>query len=102
MADAPAAPAPVKPGFLTSEFWLHLAAALAIALLTYGQNHAAEAGLPPLAVGLFNMVAPLALAWLAKNYGDSRADVKQAALAAGQAAGAAQGASAAPGSPVAA
>lgn len=101
MADAPVAPA-VKPGYMSSELWLHVGAAVAICVLTWFQNHGSELGLPPLAVAVGNMVAPLALAWLAKNYGDSRADVKQAALAAGQAAGASQGASAAPGSPVAA
>lgn len=98
MADVPAPV--VKPGWQTSEFWLHVAAAAAIGILTEVQSR--SSALPPLAQGIVGMLAPLAIAWIAKNYGDQRTDVKQAALAAGQAAGAAQGSSAGPGSPVAA
>lgn len=76
----------VKPGWKTSEFWLHALAAVAVSGITYLEAHAS--GLPPVAQGIVPMVGPLAIAWIAKNYGDSRADVKNAAMAAAQAASA--------------
>lgn len=64
----------MKPGWKTSEFWLHIGAALAICALSVFDP--SKAGLPPLVQGAYGLIAPLALAWLAKNYGDSRAEVK--------------------------
>lgn len=74
-------------GGVTSELWFHVAAGVAIAVLTALQAHSDL--LPPLAKAAVEMVAPLAIAWLAKSYGDSRATVKAAALTAGASAAAA-------------
>lgn len=64
---------PPKPGWKTSQLWFHLAAVAVIAALAAFSP--AVAGLPPLAQGIYGVVAPLAIAWLAKNYNDGRTDV---------------------------
>lgn len=68
-------------GGVTSELWFHVAAGVAIAVLTALQAH--SDALPPLAKAAVEMVAPLAIAWLAKSYGDTRSTIKAAALSAG-------------------
>ncbi len=77
----PPPPVPVtKPGFQTSEFWLHILAGLAVCLLT--KFNPVSAGLPSWAQAAYAFVAPLVLGFLAKSYGDSRAEVKMAGVAA--------------------
>ncbi len=82
MPDAPVAvvvPAP-KPGYATTEFWLHILAGMAVTLLT--AFNPVSAGLPSWAQAAYAFVAPLVLGYLAKSYGDSRATVKAAGVAA--------------------
>lgn len=88
MADpvAVVVPAP-KPGYATTEFWFHIAIGAAIWFLSSGFD-AGAAGLPPIAAAGFLLVKPIALAWLAKSYGDTRADTKSAAIKGALAAGA--------------
>lgn len=78
---------PVKPGYQTSEFWLHLAVQLGIAVLAYMTAH--SAALPPAVAAVVVAVGPLAMAWLQSQYSDDRTSLKSAALQAGQSAGAA-------------
>lgn len=60
----------IKPGWKTSDLWFHVLAAMAVAGITTFE--ASNPGLPALAQGAFGLMAPVALAWLAKSYGDVR------------------------------
>lgn len=87
MPDSTAAvPAPaVKPGWQTTEFWLHLGiqAALAKAFFTVlGALSIAlpQAGLPLLVTGAVAVAIPIVQGWLVKAYGDNRTDTKTAFL----------------------
>lgn len=83
-----------KSGFVTSEFWLKLAAGLAIAVLGFTIDHglpAIASQLPGLGVvgTLLLLTVPLAkaglgwaLAKLSSNYTDARTEVKLAAMGA--------------------
>ena len=88
-----------KPGWQTSEFWSHMAVQVAIALITFLLH--SSPSLPPVASAIITAMGPLAMAWLQSQYSEDRTSVKVAALTAGKAAGASQGGSAGPGSPVA-
>lgn len=79
MAD-PVIVAIPKPGYQTTEFWLHILAGLAVCLLT--KFDPVSAGLPSWAQAAYAFVAPIVLGWLAKSYGDGRATVKAAGVAA--------------------
>lgn len=77
-----AAPPPLKPGWQTSEFYLHLAAMAAIAVLTYLTGHVATLGLPPYVTAIVLAVGPAAIAWLQREYADNRTELKAAQIAA--------------------
>jgi hypothetical protein len=75
MADATV----VKPGWKTSEFWLHALAGLGLAVLGLAEQLLPQAGANPIVQGVGAVVIPLVLGWLAKAYGDGRVAVKSAA-----------------------
>jgi hypothetical protein len=66
-----------KPGWQTSEFWLHLLVGVAIVGLTEFGKIADVAGLPPWVSGAYHLISPIALAWLAKSYQAHRSEVKR-------------------------
>jgi hypothetical protein len=69
----------IKPGWKTTEFYLHLLCGIAISALTAVQTAAPAAGLPPLALAGLQFACPFALAWLAKSYAAGRTAEKIAA-----------------------
>ncbi len=63
-------------GYKSTEFWMKIIAASAIAGL--GAFNVSEANLPPVAQGILAIVCPLLLAWLSAKYGDNRTKLKLA------------------------
>lgn len=68
----------LKPGWKTSEFWIHVVIGMLIAGLTAVEGMSES--FPPIAKMILAAVVPLALAWLNKIYNDGRVAVKTAAI----------------------
>jgi uncharacterized membrane protein len=69
----------VKPGYKTSEFWIHIVLGMLVAGLTAFM--AATDSLPAIPKAIILALGPLVLAYLTKAYNDGRVELKVAAAA---------------------